>query len=230
MDLARAFSYVLDDEQWIVTVLIGGLLLLVPILGPIMLTGFMLEAARNVAAGNPRPLPRWDRFGEKFIDGLYGIIIQIVYNLPVILFSCLLACIAVVAVIGGTSEEEIGILMAGLSLCIMPVVLLLSIVLQPVTLAALARYVQTGSLSETLKVGDVVQITRSDLGAWVVLWLLQILCSFVGSLGSALLVIGVFFTMFYSQAVFGHLLGQTVQRMNQDTPPPTPYAPPPSYS
>jgi hypothetical protein len=112
----------------------------------------------------------------------------------------------------------------------MPIIIIASIVLQPITLAAWARFIQTGSLSGALQVGEVVRITRADLGAWVVLWLLQILCGIVGSLGSALLVIGVFFTAFYSQAVFGHLLGQTVQRMNQATPPPAPYMPPPPIS
>jgi hypothetical protein len=82
MDLGRAFSYVFDDDQWLTVILLGGLLFIVPIFGQIVLLGFMLAAARNVMQGSPNPLPRWDNLGDKFVQGLYALGIQIVYALP----------------------------------------------------------------------------------------------------------------------------------------------------
>jgi Protein of unknown function (DUF4013) len=195
MDIARAFTYVFDDEQWLSIVLVGGLLLLIPFAGPILLTGYMLEAARNVANGSPRPLPRWENFGEKFSSGIAAVVIQLVYALPVILLSCVLVCVAVgsVATSGGNEERALPLIIGAVA-CLMPLILLISLVSQPLTLAALVRYLQTGDLGTALRVGEVLQLTRANLSTWVVLWLLQALCGIVAGLGSVALVIGVFFT------------------------------------
>lgn len=216
MDLSRAFSYVLDDEQWLTVILIGGLLLLVPILGPIMLTGFLLEAARNVAMGSSRPLPRWDNFGDKFSLGISGIVIQIVYSLPAALIAILFACLAAGLSVGaGENEGAIAGIMIALWVCLMPIMLLLTAVIQPLTLAAWTRYLQTGSLGAALRVGDLLALFRANLGVWLILWLLQILCGFVGGLGVIALGIGALFTTVYAQAVFGHLLGQNLAQLGR---------------
>jgi hypothetical protein len=232
MDIGRAFSYVFDDEQWITVILIGGLLQLIPIFGQIVLIGFMLEAARNVANGNPRPLPRWSNIGDKFSQGLAGLVIGLVYSLPVILLAILFACVAVggAAAAGEDGGEAIGGLIGLLSLCLVPLMILLSLVVQPLMLAAYGRYLQTGSLGAALRVGDAWLSLRADLGGWLVLWLLQLVCGFVGGLGTVALGIGVLFTYVYGQAVFGHLLGQHMRRSGQPaTMDYSPPAPPPAF-
>ena len=87
MDMRRAFSYVFDDDEWLTVILLGGLILFVPILGQIVLIGFLCETARNVATGNSRPLPKWNHLGETFRLGLSGLLIQLVYALPIILLA-----------------------------------------------------------------------------------------------------------------------------------------------
>ena len=42
MDIGKAFSFVFDDEQWVTSILIMGLLILVPIHGSIVLIGYMM--------------------------------------------------------------------------------------------------------------------------------------------------------------------------------------------
>ncbi len=227
MDLGRAFGFVTEDEQWLNVILIGGLLMIIPIVGQIALIGFMLETARNVAQGNPRPLPRWNNFGDKFMMGLYGLVISIFYALPIVLLAFIMVCITLSGAAAATESEAAGGLFAVLATCLIPLMILFGLVIQPVLLAAQARYVQTNSLSESLRVGEVIRMVRSELGVWIVLWLVYILCSFVGSLGGIALGIGALFTMVYSQAVFGHAMGQTIVRTGSapgygaGTPPPT---------
>lgn len=212
MDLGKAFSYVFDDEQWVSSILIGGLIFFIPIIGQLALLGYMLEAARNVAAGNPRPLPQWNNFGEKLSLGFGGFVVALVYSLPFILVTLALICFPVLAAISARSEEAAAVRVLGSLGCIIPLIIVLSIVIQPVLLAALVRYLQTGSLSEAFRFAEVITMVRADLGSWVVLWLLSLLCGFIASLGSAV-VIGIIFTYPYSQAVFGHLMGQTLARL-----------------
>lgn len=228
MDIGRAFSYVFDDEQWLTVILVGGLLMLIPIFGQILLIGFLLETARNVANGNPQPLPKWGNIGDKFSQGLIGFVISLVYALPVVVLGILMACIAGVgaAAVGDNGGEAAGALIGLVSLCLTPLIILLALVIQPLTLAGLARYLQTGSLGAALRIGDVWGMLRADLGGWLVLWLLQIVCGLVGGVGAFAFGIGVLFTTVYGQAVFGHLLGQklreNVQPVSGTYAPPTP--------
>lgn len=208
MDIGRAFSFVFDDDEWLTVLLIGGLIMFVPILGQIVLVGFMIETARNVMAGSDRPLPKWNHLGETFSLGLSGFIIQLVYALPLILISCAFACLGVLGSTGLASERGAGGLFLAAIFCLIPLTIVLSLIIQPLTLAALARYTQTGVLGSALRVGEVTGMLRADLGGWLVLWLLQLLCGVVAGLGSVFFVIGAVVTTVYSTAVFGHLLGQ----------------------
>ena len=83
MDIGKAFGFVFEDEKWVSKVLLGGLFFLIPIVN-FAVIGYMLKVAQNVAQGNPRPLPEWGggEFGNHFMRGLHGIVIQIVYQLP----------------------------------------------------------------------------------------------------------------------------------------------------
>lgn len=211
MDLGRAFSYVFDDEQWLTVILLGGLLFIVPIFGQIVLLGFMLVAARNVMQGSPNPLPRWDNLGDKFMQGLYALAIQIVYALPIMIPVVLLACVSIGLGAAGSEDAAAGVV-GLLFLCLMPILIILGIVLQICGFAATMRYLQTNSFSSAMQFGEVVRTVRSDIGGWVVFWLLYLLCSIIASAGSIAFGVGVLFTTVYSQAVFGHLLGQKARQ------------------
>lgn len=213
MDIGRAFSFVFEDEEWITIILIGGLIMVVPILGQIVLLGFLFETARNVVMGQSRPLPRWNHLGETFTNGLPTFVIQIVYSLPVLLLTCIFSCIMMLGggVAAGSEDAAVGIVMMSM-FCLMPLMLIIALILQPITLAAMVRHIQTGELSPALRVGDVITMVRSNLGGWIMLWLLQILCGLVASAGSVALGVGALFTSVYAAAVFGHLLGQMTQQ------------------
>ncbi|PDV97531.1 DUF4013 domain-containing protein [Candidatus Chloroploca asiatica] len=204
MDIGKAFSFVFDDEQWLTSILIAGLLALIPLVGQILIIGYMLETARRLAAGNPRPLPQWDNFGEKFNLGLVGLGIAIVYAVPVIVIALLFACVPLFAAGAGDAAAGIAALLV---LCLMPLIMIVALATQPLLIAGTVRYLQTNSFSEALNFSAVITMVRGDLGGWVVLWLLQILCGLVASAGG-IIVIGILFTLPYSQAVFGHLMGQ----------------------
>jgi hypothetical protein len=223
MDIGKAFSFPFEDEQWVASILIGGLLSLIPILGQILLIGYTLETARNVAAGNPRPLPKWNNFGDKLSLGFGGFVIALGYALPLIILGTLLVCVT--GALGGAAgnDDAAAALVGGLFLCIFPLILLLALVLAPFVLAAQVRYLQSSSIGEAFNLGAVIATVRQDLGGWLVLWLLSILCGLVGSLGSAI-IIGFIFTYPYSQAVFGHLMGQKLQSLGR--PSGFDYAPP----
>ena len=89
MDIGKAFSFVFEDEEWVGKVLIGGLISLIPLIGQLAVLGYALKVAQNVAQGNPRPLPRWNEFGDHLMRGLYDFVIRLVYALPVVVLGLL---------------------------------------------------------------------------------------------------------------------------------------------
>jgi hypothetical protein len=213
MELAKAFGYVFDDEEWLSVLLIGFVLMFIPIVNVLMLWGFTLEAARNVRLGVVRPLPKWNNFGEKLRVGLHALLIQLFYTLPLVLFGILGACLFIgLAIATRNAEQPPLTLYIGLASCVAIVSLLFSVIFQPLMLAALTYYVETWSLRETLRFGEVWQYFRSRLGQWIILWLVQLLCTFVAGLGGIAFAIGALLTFVYSQAVLGHVIGQVAAK------------------
>ena len=84
MDIAKSFTYVFDDEQWVSKVGMGALVSLLSFLIiPIpLLTGWLVGITRNVMNGEKHPMPAWDDLGTLFRDGLSLLVASLVYTLP----------------------------------------------------------------------------------------------------------------------------------------------------
>jgi len=200
MDIGRAFGSITEDEKWVSKILIGGLFLLIPIVGLLALTGFMLEVARNVAQGNPRPIPEWDNFGDKIARGFYAMLISLVYSIPVSILSAF-------------QPKDGGISLLSL------VVMLLGIATEIVIFAAYVRYLKTDSLSEALKFSEVFALVQSSFMTWLTLFGCSIICGLVSVLGLVGCGFGILFTAVYGSIAFGHMLGQVAAQTNGQYPP-----------
>lgn len=241
MDIGKAFSYVFEDEKWVTKVLIGGLISLIPIFGQLTIIGYGLKIAENIARGVERPLPEWSDFGDLFMRGLYYIIIGIVYSIPLILAACigggLLGAFAGATESVNSSSDSIGAAggaVFGIGILLFYLVFfVLSILTSLVLYPAVARYVATGQLSEAFKFGEVVRMLRTTPGTWIILLLVAILASIVGSLGFVACGIGVLFTLIYARMIDGHALGQVIIQQGLGSPaavgPVSPYIPPATY-
>lgn len=233
MDIAKSFSYVFEDEAWISKVLIGGLIFLLPVIGQITVAGYSYKVAQNVARGVERPLPDWGEFGEALVRGFLGWLISLVYALPAALISGILVLVSVgTAAAADEARRGAGVAFAGAILCLVPLIVVLSLICVVAALAAVARYLATDDIGQAFKFGEVFASLRSSIGAWVLLLVLTILAGFVGGLGLIACGVGALFTSFYAQCVIGHGLGQTIRQLGLGQPaaPPAGYGPPPPYS
>jgi hypothetical protein len=214
MDIGKAFSYIFEDERWISKVLIGGLVLLVPILN-FAVFGYVLKIAQNVAQGNPRPLPEWGgELGDHFMRGLYWVVIQLVYLLPAILLYVLFACVLVGVGSAASDRSDGGAgALGALGVCLLPLIFLVALAGAVLAYAGIARFAATNALSEAFKFAEVVALVRNHLGDWAIFILVVILAGIVGQLGIIACGVGVLFTIFYAQAVGGHMLGQLIVKL-----------------
>lgn len=240
MDIGKAFSYVFEDEKWLTKVLIGGLLVWIPIVN-FAVIGYSLKISENVARGVERPLPEWSDFGDLFMRGLYYIIITLVYSIPIILLVCvgggILGALTGAASAAAESSDSVGAaggaaLGLGLILFYL-VIIVLGLLTSLLVYPAVARYVATGQLSEAFKFGEVFKMFRSAPGTWIILLLVAILASFIGSLGGIACGVGALFTLVYARMIDGHALGQVIIQQGLGSPaavsPVSPYIPPATY-
>ncbi len=216
MDIGKAFSFVFEDSDWIVKVLIAGAILLVGllfswlvliplILAFALLGGYSIEIMRRVINGQADLMPDWDNWGEMIADGLKAIVIGIVYALPFIIISaCLGIPLGLVSDQGGGSNALVSLLSVGLS-CLN---IIWSIIISILLPAALAFWVADDDLGAAFRFGEVIAFVRDNLTTYLITFLMSWVASIVGSLGVILCGLGWFVTQPYSLMVTGHLYGQ----------------------
>lgn len=235
MDVAKAFTYITEDDRWLGKIGIGALISLLSflILPGFLLTGYLVGITRNVMNGMKRPLPEWEDLGTLFKDGISIFIASVVYTLP----FWLLICIAFVSTIGfgglsevtNMSEDALvaGILATyGLVGCLTLIFMLALFFISP---AIVIQYVREGELGACFRFGQVMTIVRENLGDIIIAGLTPFAASIVLSLlfGALNIIpclgtIAAFLLSFAMAplltAVTGHLYGQIAGKIG-GTPP-----------
>jgi len=206
MEFGRAFSFVFEDQDWVKKIGIAGLLLIVPILGGLVVSGWALEITRRVIHRETEVLPDWSNFGDYLVKGLMLFVVGFVYALPIILVS---ACQqGGILFLQNNGDETTTSIITALSICLSCVMILYSIVLGFVLPAAYARLAVTGQLGAAFRFGEVIGLVRAAPAAYLMVLLGEIIAGFIGSLGLILCIIGVVFTYAYAMAMMAHLWGQ----------------------
>lgn len=203
MDIGKAFSYVFEDENWIVKTLIGGLFVfLSPLLiGIPFLLGYMVETIQNVIRGEPHPLPEWSDLGNKFIKGLLLTAAAIVYMLPVILLACLLGIVSLAAGNHGGAVRNF-------ALCTQCLSSLWGILVAVVFPAAVIRYAEADEFMAAFRFGEIFSLISSNIGNYIIAILVGWVASIIAGFGTILCFVGVLFTTFWAYLVAAHLWGQ----------------------
>jgi len=106
MDIVENIKYPTNDNEWIKKILIGGILLLVPILN-FVCTGYYLKVIKGSIEGRNN-MPEWDDWGDLFINGITSLIITLAYSIiPIILISIIILIVSSSGlVLAGLFESE----------------------------------------------------------------------------------------------------------------------------
>ena len=240
LDFAKPFTYVFEDPRWLSKILIGGLLYLaiVVIVGPFFVAGYCARLIRNVIAGEPRPLPEWDRMGEYFGEGLRLAGVVLVYMAPLMIFIGFMIVPAIIA--GALSQDShdaaasVGSAFSGCAGCVMfPFSLALSLWMP----AAMLMTVVDQRFGAAFQFGRIWAFIRNNLANYILAFVVAYVARFVAGFGLILLCIGFFFTAFYSLLVASFAYGEAY-RLSQQMPavpvslpviPPPPPPPPVPY-
>jgi hypothetical protein len=209
--LADAFDFVRNSDDWLPTVLIGGVLsiLSVLIVPGFVLQGYLVRVLRDAAAGEAAA-PSFTQWGVLLVDGVKLFAVGVVYSLVVIVPAAVLA--GVVGV-GGGAESDGARLFAGVAgLLVVLIVAALSFLLAYVVPAALTNFAVEGRIGAAFDVGTVRRAAfTSD---YAIAWLLSIFVGIVGAVVSTLVsvtIVGVLLVppvLFYTQVATYYLYGR----------------------
>ena len=184
MEIAKSLSYQFDDSQWITKLGLAALISMVPVLN-LALVGYMVSIVRNVAAGLKEPLPNWDNFGQKFLDGLVLTAAGLIYSAPGLILICL--PLGMLAVSGALTQDNSlaptgrWALGAGWVLFVVVVVvilvyLLLISILQPIVLVIFSR---EGTFASCFRVREIAEILGRHTAAFSVTWIMTVVAGLV---------------------------------------------------
>ena len=166
MDLTKAFTYVFEDKEWMMKMLIGGLLSIVSffIIPIFILGGYSLKIMRNVKKGVDQPLPEWDEWGDLLKDGFSVALIQFVYTLPILIIMCIaFATTGGLASFEDLSDEALGAAMAGTFGIVGCLFLIYFIAMIFITPAIRIQYVKHNDLSAGFRFSEIIAIIRENI-------------------------------------------------------------------
>ena len=204
MDFGLAFTYPFQDPDVWKKLLIAAVCMLIPVVGPFIVMGWGLEAARRVIQNDPTPLPELD-FGKMLGTGFQGAVISFVWALPLIILSL---PSSILPSLIAEMDDTLGIVMWVVVSCCGCLSFVYAIFMALLVPAALGKFLDEGSMGAAFKVGEIFQMVRGNIGPFLFVLLGALLGSLVASLGVIICVIGVFVTYAYFFAIYGHLIGQ----------------------
>ena len=214
MDIGRSFSYITEDKEWWKQVLIGGLLTLIPIIGPFYAMGYMVQAIKNVIQGREVPLPdALEGFGDKLVKGLVLTLIMLIYALPLILIAaCSGGAVAIFSEASGDlrATETVSTLYGACFGCFG---ILYGVLFGLIAPFVYATYADTGELGAALKVGEIWGMLQKNIGPAFIALLVSIVAGLLASVAGMILCgIGLFATMFFANLVIAHAYGSVYRQ------------------
>ncbi|EMA04713.1 DUF4013 domain-containing protein [Haloferax denitrificans] len=212
--ISESLNYLRNGEDWVKTVLIGGVLGLLSILivPTFLVIGYLLRVVRATMKGDEQP-PVFDDWGDMAIDGVKGFAIAFVYALVPAIIAGVFGFAGIVGAAAGGSDAAgaVGGIVALVGLLLAFVLGLLAAYLIP---AALSNYAETDRMGSAFDFGTLRPILTS--GKYATAWLMSFAVLFASSIVVGVLnvipllgfVVGAFVT-FYAAVAAYYIIGKT---------------------
>jgi hypothetical protein len=125
MDYMRMITYIFENPNWMMNILLAALCALIPVIGGIVLQGYRYEVVIGLLATGGARYPDFDfgRFVDYLMRGLWPFLVALVCSFAFLPFVCLI----VIAMSMGRAGEIIGLLVNLAMLVFVPVFALLLI-------------------------------------------------------------------------------------------------------
>lgn len=212
--ISESLNYLRNDEEgWVRTVLIGGVLSLLGVLivPTILVAGYLVRVVRATMHGDEQP-PVFDEWGDMAVDGLKATVIALVYGLVPMIVAGVLVAGSLFTLFVGQGSNGASIL-GGLGFLVgLLASLVLGLLAAYVIPAAVANFVETDRMGKAFSVGDLRPVLTSGkyFTAWISGFAVIVVAGIVGGVLNAIPVLGLVasaFLGFYAAVAAYYMIG-----------------------
>ena len=207
MNFGAPFTFSFEDPDWLKKIALAALVSLIPVVGQLVIAGWMMEITRRVIKGESVLLPDIN-FGEYLGLGFKQMVIGFVYALPMIVLWLPMVIVGAGGAAAGMDEETLAIVVSVVSCCCGGLVFLYGLSLAFMMPAALGRFLDTGELGAAFKVKEVFALVKAAPVPYLIAIAGAILAGMIAPIGGIAIGIGAIFTTAYAMAIMGHFYGQ----------------------
>lgn len=216
LNFEEAVRAMFKDPDWVQKLLLASLFsfLGIFIIGGIILQGYLLAYAERVSRAEPRPLPEWDDYGELLRKGFIGMVVALVYALPIVVVAVVLTLLMIPIIAassaGGANADTIaGIgtlaICGGMAIAIPFLYLIMALV----PAAHIQLILHDYELGSAFRLGEVFGLIRRNLGQYILMTVLYFAAlMFLSQIGQLACLIGIYPATVICQFFQYHLLGQ----------------------
>jgi hypothetical protein len=208
-DLGKAFSAYFKDPRWFTKSLIAVLWMFACVIGIgiFVLAGYFVRITQRVIRKEEPALPDWDDIGGKMVTGFKFCVAYFVYLIPIILLFIPVFFLAIMAGVSGDEGDTmpvfVSIYIFAMTLLMIPYSLAISLFAPIIAY----RFAEHERISDALNIGAIISEFRGNWQNTLVVALIMLGIQSIASIGLFLLLIGIFFTIFYSYVVSAYLSG-----------------------
>jgi hypothetical protein len=170
VSVIRGVKWVFESPDWKNNLLLGMVFVLIPIAGPLALSGWLCEVHQRLVRRHPNPVPKIDfsDFGTYITRGIAVFVVGLIFGIPIgILFYVFGAAAAFGAIAAGSAADEplvaVGVAVVG-GIFVFLFLFMFSVVIN----AAQTRAELTEDLGSALSLGKIMSYAKATFGT--VLW------------------------------------------------------------
>ena len=217
LEYLRAYQYIFENPEWTTVLLWGALMAIIPVVGPLVLLGYMFFIIDALLESNGTRYPVLDlnRFVDYLVRGVWPFLTSLVVSLvllPVFFVLWFAAAIIPMAIAGAGGEDAgpvAGIVMIVLMLFMMLVVTVLSLGLNIVMFPLLLRAGLAQDFAEAFNIAWIKDFVRKMwLDTLLAILFLMVTSMVVVMLGYLACCIGVLFAQPIVFMAYAHILYQ----------------------
>ena len=217
LNIGRVLGYMFEDPEWVKKVLIGGLLLLIPIIGIALDFGYFISHYKNMKSGKDIPLPEWKNFGNLFKNGIKFFGAIFIYAFPVIFLEIIYFGIQIynIYLFVNTSGQKNLYIMHG-KIFLLPLVgmfiyffiILYSFFLNFIIPGIIIEFTENFSISDCLKLSEIFPMIKENFLSFFIVFILFFAINMMASIGFLLCCVGILFTSFIGIGMYFRLVSE----------------------
>lgn len=182
-------------------------ILSIVLIGLFFLLGYSVRISQRVMRKEPNPLPDWSDLGDLFVVGLKYAVLYLVYLLPVVAIVLVFVVLGVVSALAESDGAVVSVVFlfyVMIFFVVVPYAIALTILSPIITI----RFAEREVISDGLALGEIFRFFKKNWSNTLIVALLILGLESLEGIGFFLFVIGILFTIFYSNVVTYHLIGQ----------------------